>query len=130
MSVRQVRYLCGTCGIEFVNGGWILVNNHQSVWREEDGCPRCRSAVQKIAYDSSVPGLDIPLEFRRKKSDAEIVEDFLAGPPPATPITATAEKQPLPLRANDHHGENHILAPDPRAIPPEPPSAVEFWQWI
>lgn len=120
MSGQQTRYYCRTCEIEFVDGGWILADMGGRLggrpWRVEDGCTRCKSAVEKVIFKPKVPGLDIP-------------RDDIQEAPQAAPAAASETATPLPLRANDHHGRNDILAPGEHAPDPEPPS-VDYSQWI
>jgi len=113
--VTQTRYLCPTCKIEFVDGGWVLINNQGSRWKVEDGCIRCHSAVERITFKPVVPGLDIPRES--------------LSTPAVTIQQATDVAAPLPMRANDHHGSNDVLSPDARSLPQGPTLTEDEWSF-
>lgn len=113
--MTQTRYLCRTCQVEFVDGGWVLINNQGSRWTPADGCVRCKSAVEKVTFTPHVPGLDIPRETLTA--------------PTVTVQQATDVAAPLPMRANDHHGSNDVLSPDVRTSPPAPTLTEDEWSW-
>lgn len=113
--MRQTRYFCRTCQIEFVDGGWVLINNQGSRWTPTDGCVRCHSAVEKVTFTPAVPGLDIP-------------RDSLTSPT-VTVQQATSSEVPMPMRANDHHGSNDVLSPDARKLPEAPTLTEDEWSF-
>jgi len=113
--MTHTRYFCPTCKTEFVDGGWVLINNQGSRWTPADGCVRCRSAVEKVTYTPAVPGLDIPRD------------QFTA--PTVTVQQATDVAAPLPMRANDHHGSNDVLSPDARSLPQGPTLTEDEWSF-